>query len=270
MLLAVDDPQLTASQSDLFAPDLLAPPGEWFVEFPDWFGEIETGKVWVDSQGRVAGRTYRSGACLLDGNADECWTPPPSPTGYEAFHQGAQPTRTGAVVPVGVIGGKADHAPLHLSFDQAARYYQNTGAQLMTGRAFDAPEGGYFLGAILPHLTVADVAMIRRSGLSCDWRWRKRDNAGRPLNAYDNLGPWLVTRPGLPLDRADAQRPFRAVRAASVGGSPPAVVLEPAGPAWGPFIPVVAAVTFDRRRDTGAVLPVVASVGLRSEPEEET
>lgn len=231
LLLAPDDPQLTKQAGDLFAPDLLAPDGSWFEEFPEWWRGpgLETGKVWVDSQGRVAARTWVEGACLLDGFEGECWNPVPSPTNYEAFHQGAQPTRAGSVIPVGTIGGRKDHAPLHFTFEAAGRYYENSGQQLMVGRAFDVPgEGGYFLGAIVPDATVADVAMIRRSALSCDWRWRMRDNSGRPLNDYDNLGPWLVSRPGLPLDRAGAERParMRLSRAASAGGRP-AFILAP-------------------------------------------
>ena len=45
----------------------------------------------------------------------------------------------------------------------------------------------------------------------------------------------------------------------------------PPGWAWKPSVQFLRwSGPFDRRRDTGAVLPVVASVGLRSEPEEET
>lgn len=234
-LLADTDPQLRLPPDAVFADGLLAPPDEWFTEFPDWFDEVPLNKVWVDEHGRVAGMTFGP-TCIIDGNEGECWIPPKSPTGYEGFHQGVQPTRSGAVLPVGSIGARAAHAPDTLGFDAAYRYYQNTGQQLMVGRAFDAEEAdgvhGYFLGALVPEATVGDVAMIRRSALSCDWRWRMRDSAGNPLNAYDNVGPWLVTRPGLPLTR-DGRQVMPRVRyramAASVGGGldlPVGYVLE--------------------------------------------
>lgn len=235
-LIEVDDLQLSgAPAATIFAPNLLAPDESWFLDFPDWFDEtdddgnlrVPLNKLWIDSEGRAAGRTFGP-TCLLDGNEGECWIPPKSPTNYEAFHQGAQPflrsrgaAMTVTVKEVGIIAGRNGHAPDHLTFAQAQMLYANAKDQYLIGRAFDREEDdgvhGYFLGAVLPDVTVESVARVRRSAVSCDWRYRHRDNAGRPLNRYDNLGPLLVTRPGLPLDRRGMQHaPRMRARAASV------------------------------------------------------
>lgn len=176
----------------------------WLFDLPEWW-DWET-KIWVDSEGRAAGMYYHKDTCLIDNNEGECWSPTPSPTGNEIFHQGSPIAVDNngelMVVQAGIIGGGANHAPLWMGAERAADYYQNAGQQLMVGRIYDDPNhGGYFLGAVLPETTVSQVDMIRRSGLSGDWRYRMTDNAGRALNRFDAIGPWLVTRPALPLHR---------------------------------------------------------------------
>lgn len=199
--LREDDPSLVKPADEPFAPDLRHPPREWFFEKPDWFSDDT--KIWVDSDGRAAGWYYHAGTCLIGSNDEECWMPQPSPTGNEIFHQGSLVTAEGDVLDVGVIGGGGDHAPTWMGVEQAAAYYADVDKQVLVGRVYDEPGvGSYFLGAVLPEVTTGQVDKVRRSALSGDWRWRKFDSKGRPLNAYDALGPWLVSRPGLPLNRA--------------------------------------------------------------------
>lgn len=211
-----DDPTLVGALHDQFAPELRNPPTDWFFDQPPWFDDAT--KVWVDSDGRVAGWYYPAGVCIIDGNEGGCWMPTPSPTGNELFHQGsvlALEAGSPVVLDVGVIGGGGEHAPTWMTAEQAATYYADVDKQLMVGRIYDDPNrGGYFLGSILPHVTNQQVDMIRRSALSGDWRWRRTDLAGHRLQAYDAIGPWLVTRPGLPINRMG----YQMMKLASVSG----------------------------------------------------
>lgn len=218
----LDDPSIERAAHDPFAPDLRHPPMDWFFEPPEWFDDST--KIWIDSDGRAAGWYYHAGVCIIDGNEGECWTPSPSPTGNELFHQGSMMVMddgTPTIIEVGVIGGGGEHAPAWMSPEAAAAYYADVTKQLLVGRIYDDPaRGGFFLGCVLPEMTVAQVDMVRRSALSGDWRWRRQDLSGHRLNAYDAIGPWLVTRPGLPLHRMG----YSVMRLASVDGSPPVVV----------------------------------------------
>lgn len=221
-----DDPTLTAAADAPFAPDLVNPPADWFFEPPAWFDD--TTKIWIDSDGRAAGWYYQAGVCIIDGNENQCWMPPASPTGNEMFHQGsvlALDQGTPVVLEVGVIGGGGDHAPAWMTPEQAATYYQDVDKQRLVGRIYDDPnKGGYFLGAVLPSTTVAQVASIRRSALSGDWRYRRTDLAGHRLNGYDSLGPWLVTRPGLPINRMGYQVQRLAAAGAGLPDGHPVMV----------------------------------------------
>ena len=124
-------------------------------------------------------------------------------------------TAEGDEISVGVIGGGGGHAPVSASVDQAAAYYADTDKQLMVGRIHEDDHGVFFLGTVLPEVRQAGIDKINRSALSGDWRWTPR------AKGYDCIGPWLVTRPGFPLDRRGFSDTSRAgfVRVASAAGS---------------------------------------------------
>lgn len=203
-MLRPDDPSLVQARGDEFAPELSHPPTDWFFEPPAWFdptGAVDR-KLWIDSDGRAAGWYYDASSCIIDAREGECWSPSPSPTANEIFHQGDLITAEGDLIQVGVIGSGGEHAPQWMAAEQAGVYYADVSKQKLVGRIYDVPyKGGYFLGAILPHVLVDDVDMLRRSGLSGDWRYRMRDNSGNRLEMFDAVGPWVVTRPGLPIAR---------------------------------------------------------------------
>lgn len=181
------------------------PPRAWFTELPDWY---EPGmKLTVDDDGRVAGDFYTAGQCLVH-MPDAC--PRPSPTRYAAFTQNVVVTADGETLDVGVIGNTHGHADPMSTIGGAQRHYADPSAQLMSVRAYDFEHGGVVLGALVPGVTFDDVALIRRSALSGDWRpmpaaWWKahgiQANVVRDCDGYDCIGPTLVTRPGLPLIR---------------------------------------------------------------------
>lgn len=201
----------TAALADPF-PVPQQPPRAWF-DRPDW---LEPGqRLTITDEGQVAGYFYQHGVCIVDGT-HECWEPPPSPTGYAMFHQGEVVTAEGEHLAVGVIGNVGGHASPFVGPSTAQRHYADPNCQLVVCRAGDDEHGGWIAGALVPGVTEADVALVRRSALSGDWRpmnpqwFRLAGVAPLDPHGYDCVGPTLVNRPGLPLLRAFS------VRAASV------------------------------------------------------
>jgi hypothetical protein len=207
------------------------PPREWFTTPPDWLTP-ET-KITVDDEGRVAGMFFHHGQCLVH-DATAC--PRPSPTFYDAFHQNEMVTADGESIAVGVIGNVGGHADPRAPISVAIAHYSNPNLQLMAVRAYDNDDGGFILGSMLPTyqgraLTNGDVALVRRSALSGDWRpfpqpwWDAHGITAAAVaecEGFDCIGPTLVTRPGLPI-----VRPFRVEsRVAAVLGGDGGVQLE--------------------------------------------
>lgn len=178
------------------------PPAEWFLEPPDWLTTDK--KMSIDDEGRVAGFFYHQDQCLVH-NHGAC--PRPSPTHYNAFHQSEVITASGVPMTVGVIGNVGGHADDYAPVLDAMAHYSNPDYQLVVCRAYDFPEGGVILGAVLPTCTYGDVALLRRSPLSGDWRpfpdqWFTAHGIQASISdGYDCIGPTLVTRPALPLIR---------------------------------------------------------------------
>lgn len=200
------------------------PPVEWFTERPDWLqtpDEIRAAwvadggdpldapvtKLQVDDQGRIAGYFYQDGQCLVH---DPTACPRPSPTRYSAFHQSEVITASGEPIVVGVIGNNGGHASATAPVSVALEHYANPNLQLLACRAYDDDIGGVILGALVPGVTYGDVALVRRSALSGDWRpmpaqwWQAHGiqaSVVRACQGYDCIGPTFVTKPGLPLAR---------------------------------------------------------------------
>lgn len=183
----------------------VAPPKSWVDDKPEWMTPGMDIRVSTKDgeYGRAAGYFFDWETCLLNGEEGECWTPPPSPTKYETFHQGALVDADGDTHIVGVIGGGGDHAPPHWGVEQAAAYYADVDKQMLVGKLYEDEVGGYFLGVAVPEMSEMGIAKVNRSASSGDWRWRvnMRTPDGGTATGYDGLGPWIVTRPGLPLDR---------------------------------------------------------------------
>lgn len=193
---------------DSVFPTPAYPPSSWFDEPLD----IEPGqKLTVYDDGRVAGYFYDKDSCLVHMHG-AC--PKPSPTRYAAFHQNDVVLDDGTTMSVGVIGNTKGHADEYSSISSAQAHYANPDAQMIVCRAGDNDHGGWIAGALVPGLTYGDVALIRRSALSGDWRpmpvswWRAHNIPRRAVTeceGYDCIGPTLVNRPGLPLVRQYAR-----------------------------------------------------------------
>lgn len=175
-------------------PPGLTPHGKKYI------GSEETG-----DQGRVAAYYFTWDQCLEEGNG-ECWMPQRTKNNYQMFHQGTVETEEGEEVAVGTVGAGGGHPKLDLDAKTANLVYGDTNQQRFVATLHEDEHGGYFTGAFVPTITEEQIAEVRRSPLSADFRWRTRapKDGGGYFTGYDNIGPWLVTRPALPLARVAA------------------------------------------------------------------
>lgn len=173
-------------------PAPLNPPKSWF-EHP---GVIPTDKrVAITADGRVYGYVALWDTCHV--GLPGCTKPPKgSPTNYAYAHTGETVTEEGEIIATANIGGGAGHA----FTDDAApnEFYDNTSSQLMRVRYGEDDNGLWFAGALWPDVNDLEVARIRASAISGDWRWfgswRKTRDGG-----YDFAGSCLVNIPGYPM-----------------------------------------------------------------------
>lgn len=168
------------------APD--RPPKAWFEKPTD----LKPGeRRWYES-GRAAGYVAKWGTCLLTPYA-ECFTPPKSPTDYALAHQGSCLTAEGEMIAVANIGGRVNHADIYAPLTAALDHYANIATRTMRVRYGEDDYGIWYAGALEPDLPPAEVASVRSSAVSGDWRYRPQ------LRAYDMAGVQLVNTPGFPM-----------------------------------------------------------------------
>ncbi len=168
------------------APD--RPPKAWLTKPAD----LKPGeRRWYES-GRVAGYVAKWGTCLLTPYA-ECFTPPKSPTDYALAHQGSCLTAEGEMIAVANIGGRVNHADIYAPLTAALDHYANIATRTMRVRYGEDDYGIWYAGALEPDLPPAEVASVRSSAVSGDWRYRPQ------LRAYDMAGVQLVNTPGFPM-----------------------------------------------------------------------
>ena len=162
------------------------PPASWF-EHP---GDIPTDRrVTITADGRVYGYVALWDQCHL--TMGGCVNPPKgSPTDYRMALTGETQTEDGTMVATANIGGGAGHANPKVDPNVAAEFYANTATQLMRVVYGEDEKGVWFAGALWPDVGELDIAHIRASAISGDWRpvalWR------RGQSAYDFVGSCFV------------------------------------------------------------------------------
>lgn len=140
--------------------------------------------------GRVAGIVAPAGRCLLDGSGT-CWKIPRPVDGrgsmlcapntdhgdYYMAHVGSsvviQPDGSPVEVATAVIAGPGGHANPFAGPGQARSHYDNTIFQVARGRYVwsDKAGGLAFVGALNPEVDERQLATIRASACSVDFRW---------------------------------------------------------------------------------------------------
>ncbi len=176
----------TAVQDTLTAPD--APPEDWFTE-PEM---TEPQPLTVEDNGYVHGLIAAWGTCHT-GYGDQCVTPPHSQTDYAYFRTGAVRTAEGTQIPTGRITVNTGHAGMAMSASQAAAHYDHTGAAVADVVAGENEYGIWVAGAVRPGTTAEQVAVLRASPPSGDWRTVR--------GSLELVGVLGVNTPGFPVPR---------------------------------------------------------------------
>lgn len=176
------------------APALLvvrdAPPAEFFSN-PRL---TKPTPLTVATDGRVFGHLAVWGTCHLSHtNQGRCITPPTSATNYAYFHTGAVQTADGTEVAVGHITLDTGHAGQALNPVATLAHYDDTGTAVADVRAGEDSHGIWVSGQLRPGVTPEQIAKLRSSPLSGDWR-----RVGTTLELVAALA---VNVPGFPIPR---------------------------------------------------------------------
>lgn len=169
----------------------LAPPDEWFDD-PKLSGPTA---LTVDDDGRVFGHLAVFGTCHTN-FSDTCVQPPRSNTSYSYFHTGEVVTASGKRVAVGKITIGGGHAAPHAGWRASAAHYEKTSSTVAVIRAGEDAYGIWVAGALVPEVTATQLASLRRSPLSGDWR--------RIAGNLELVAALAVVVPGFPIPRARA------------------------------------------------------------------
>lgn len=170
------------------------PPKKWFA--PPAEGIPTDKRITILADGRVFGYIALWNTCHV--GHPGCVKPPKgSPSGYEHAHHGETMTAEGELIPTAVIAGGTGHAPLDMKTALVPEYYENTGTQLMRVRYGEDENGLWFAGALMPDVNDLQVASIRASSISGDWRWHAVYRRG--TQGMDFSGACLVNIPGFPM-----------------------------------------------------------------------
>lgn len=203
--LAHDDPKITAAPDQPIlepvvlaagtgyrvvtaAPAIDAPPFDWFAN-PSF---VEPTALTITSDGHVFGHIALWGTCHT-GITGQCVTPPVSNTNYAGFLLGEVLCSDGARVPVGHLTVGTGHADPELGWRPAADHYDRTGTAVADVFAGEDPYGIWVAGAVRSTASASEVAALRASPISGDWR-----RMGTNLELVAALA---VNVPGFPVHR---------------------------------------------------------------------
>lgn len=170
---------------------------------PVWLDDLvlDGPTAWtVTDSGEVYGHLALWGQCHLGSPPGECVTPPPSPSGYEHFHQGEIVCNDGSRARCGVITMTTGHADLALGLARARAHYDHTGTVVAHVRMGEDEFGIWVHGSLMPGLTPLQMRTLMGADLSGDWR---ADDRGR----LELVAALAVNVPGFPKVAAGRSRP---------------------------------------------------------------
>ena len=216
----------------------LDPPIEWFT---DEAADEAPPSLRYFPDGRIAGVVAPAGRCLLDGQKG-CWTVPRPADGrgstlygdqgnpdgdYSMANCGHTMTAEGIEIPTGTVAGPGGHANPHASVGMTRSHYDNSDWQTGRGRYVwsDKAGGLVFVGAAWPELSPRQIATIRASAVSVDYRWIEDERRHRLVaSCLVNVGALpsryaaRVAAGGVvPIDFADLIEEIGYARVASLG-----------------------------------------------------
>lgn len=149
----------------------------------------------VTADGHVYGHAAIFGTCHV-GYRDRCVTPPRSASNYAYFATGNVLTAAAGTRNVGTITAATGHASLELAAQPAREHYDHTGFAAAYVSVGEDSHGIWFSGTVAPQATPAQIANLRASGVSGDWR-----KIGGNL---EMVGLLAVNTPGFPVPRPQA------------------------------------------------------------------
>lgn len=181
-----DEDSVVASASDSWAPK------------SDWFNNpnfTEPTPITVTADGQIKGHAALWGTCHV-GYRDRCVTPPRSRSNYEFFNTGQVLTADGKTVTVGRLTAGTGHAGIDFGAQTAVDHYDNTGHQAGYIHAGEDEHGIWFAGSVSPSATPEQIATLRASMVSGDWR--------KVQGGLELVGILAVNTPGFPVPRVRA------------------------------------------------------------------
>lgn len=147
--------------------------------------------VTVTDDGYVFGHLAAWGTCHV-GVKGACVTPPNSAHDYAYFRTGAIRTTEGDI-PVGQITMGTGHASLSADPAATLAHYDNTGTCVADVACGEDEYGIWVAGVLRPDVTAKQVAALRGSALSGDWR--------RIGGSMELVAALAVNVPGFPVPR---------------------------------------------------------------------
>jgi hypothetical protein len=145
-----------------------------------------------DGQVRVYGHVADWRTCHI-GYQDRCVTAPHSRTNYAHFHKGSVQTEGGTLA-TGKITLGGGHADTGLSFQAAARHYDDVSACVADVRAGEDKHGIWISGIVRGGVDQNQLDDLASSPLSGDWR--------RIGGNLEMIAALAVNTPGFPLPQA--------------------------------------------------------------------
>lgn len=168
------------------------PVQELLVEQPDGGLAVPFTVVERDGWRWCFGHAARFGQCHV--GYPGCVTAPESATSYAHFHHGHVLVEGGERVATGPLTVSTDHADAWLFAPDARDHYANTGLAFADVRASNGGLGVWVSGLVRAGVTDQQLAVVRASSLSGDWR-----DTGDPDLEF--IGALAVNVPGFPIAR---------------------------------------------------------------------
>lgn len=146
--------------------------------------------ITITADGRLYGHAWLWNKCH-QGIQSQCVMAPRSSSNYKYFLNGQVLTASGKQVRVGKITMGTGHAGPRTGWVPAADHYDNTGTQAAWVTITEDQYGGMMAGIATPMMSEEDIAVLRTSPISGDWR---RTETGMEL-----VAALAVNTPGFPI-----------------------------------------------------------------------